>query len=121
MDFERLTEKSKSALQAAQTLAMRSDHQSLEPEHLLRAMLDDEDGLIKKLIKATDGSVSSLQTSLDEALARLPSVSGPGAGQLRISSDLAKIIDNALKMAEKSGDKFITLERIFQAMILVLL
>jgi ATP-dependent Clp protease ATP-binding subunit ClpB len=118
MDFDRLTEKTKSALQAAQTLAMRSDHQSLEPEHMLKCMLDDEDGLIKKLIKTTDGDVSRLQSSLEEALAKLPSVSGPGAGQLRISSDLAKIIDNALNIAEKSGDKFVTLERVLQAMIL---
>ncbi len=118
MDFDRLTEKSKSALQAAQTLAMRSDHQSLEPEHLLKAMLDDDDGLIKKLIKATDGSVPKLVGSIDAALAKLPAVSGPGSGQLRISSDLSKILDNALKLAEKSGDKFITLERIFQAMIM---
>ena len=118
MDFDRLTEKTKSALQAAQTLAMRSDHQSLEPEHLLKCMLDDEDGLIKKLIKTTHGDVSRLQSSLEEALAKLPSVSGPGAGQLRISSDLAKIIDNALNIAEKSGDKFVTTERVLQAMIL---
>lgn len=118
MDFDRLTEKSKSALQAAQTLAMRSDHQSLEPEHLLKCMLDDEDGLIKKLIKTTDGNVAALQASLNESLAKLPAVSGPGSGQLRISSDLAKILDNALKIAEKSGDKYVTLERIFQAMVL---
>ena len=118
MNFEKLTEKSKSALQAAQTLAMRSDHQSLEPEHLLKTMLDDEDGLIKKLIKTTDGNVAKLQKSINEALAKLPAVSGPGSGQLRISSDLAKILDNALKLAEKSGDSYVTLERIFQAMIM---
>ena len=118
MDFEKLTEKSKSALQAAQTLAMRSDHQSLEPEHLLKTMLDDEDGLIKKLIKSTDGNVARLQKSVNEALAKLPSVSGPGSGQLRISTDLSKILDSALKLAEKSGDSFVTLERIFQSMIM---
>ncbi len=118
MDFDRLTEKSKLALQAAQTLAMRSDHQSLEPEHLLKCMLDDEDGLIKKLIKATDGNVNRLIASLERALSKLPAVSGPGSGQLRISSDLSKMLDSALKIAEKSGDKYITLERIFQAMIL---
>jgi len=118
MDFDKLTEKSKSALQAAQTLAMRSDHQSLEPEHMLKTMLDDEDGLIKKLIKTTDGNVAKLIGSLEAALAKLPAVSGPGSGQLRVSSDLAKILDNALKLAEKSGDKFVTLERVFQAMIM---
>ncbi|NCT40648.1 MAG: ATP-dependent chaperone ClpB [Alphaproteobacteria bacterium] len=118
MNFDKLTEKSKSALQAAQTLALRSDHQSLEPEHLLKTMIDDPDGLIKKLIKTTDADIVKLQKSIDTALAKLPAVSGPGSGQLRISGDLSKIIDNALILAEKSGDKFVTLERIFQAMLM---
>jgi len=118
MDFEKLTEKSKSALQAAQTLAMRNDHQSLEPEHLLKTMLDDEDGLVKKLIKTTDGNIAKLQGDLNAAIAKLPSVSGSGAGSLRISSDLSKILANALNLAEKSGDAYVTLERIFQAMIM---
>ncbi|MGB0720253.1 MAG: Clp protease N-terminal domain-containing protein, partial [Bdellovibrionales bacterium] len=117
MDFEKLTEKSKTFLQQAQTLAMRADHQSLEPEHLLKVMLDDEDAILSKLIRAADGNVETLKGEVEAALAKLPSVSGPGA-QLRISSDLAKILDNALNIAEKSGDKFATAERIFQAMIM---
>ncbi|MGH1399069.1 MAG: ATP-dependent chaperone ClpB [Alphaproteobacteria bacterium] len=117
MDFERFTEKSKSMLQAAQTLAMRSDHQSLEPEHLLKTILDDEDAVVPKLIRAANGDVDRLKRDTAAALAQLPSVTGGGSG-LRISSDLAKIIDNALNLAEKSGDKFITVERIFQAMIM---
>jgi ATP-dependent Clp protease ATP-binding subunit ClpB len=118
MDFERFTEKSRSLIQRAQTLAMRSDHQSMEPEHLLRVMLDDEDGLTKKLIIATDGDFERLSRDVDEALSKIPSVTGTGAGALRISTDLAKILDNSLILAEKSGDKFITGERILQAMVL---
>lgn len=116
MDFERFTEKSRSFLQRAQTLAMRNKHQSLEPEHLLRVMLDDEDGLIKKLIKAADGDYVRLSKGVDAAIARFPVVEGPGAGGLRISTDTSKVLDNALTIAEKSGDKFVTGERILQAM-----
>ena len=116
MNFERFTEKSKSMLQAAQTLAMRSDHQSLEPEHLLKTLLDDEDAIIAKLSRSAGGDVDRLKRETTSALAKLPSVTGGGAGGLRISSDLAKILDNALNLSEKAGDKFVTVERIFQAM-----
>lgn len=116
MDFEKFTEKSRTFLQHAQTLATRSDHQSLEPEHLLKVMLDDEDAIIPRLIIEAGGDNAKLTKSLNAALAKFPSVTGSGAGQLRISGDLAKILDNALNLAEKSGDKFITAERILQAM-----
>ena len=116
MDFEKFTEKSRTFLQHAQTLATRSDHQSLEPEHLLKVMLDDEDGITSRLIQACDGDEARLQSDVNAALAKFPSVTGSGAGQLRVSSDLSKILDNALNLAEKSGDKFVTAERIFQAM-----
>ena len=116
MDFEKFTEKSRTLLQHAQTLATRSDHQSLEPEHLMRAMLEDEDGITSRLIQAAGGDEARLLKRVKESLAKLPAVTGAGAGQLRISGDLSKILDNALNLAEKSGDKFITVERILQAM-----
>ncbi len=116
MDFEKFTEKSRTLLQHAQTLATRSDHQSLEPEHLMRAMLEDEDGITSRLIQAAGGDEAKLTKRVNESLAKLPAVTGAGAGQLRISGDLSKILDNALNLAEKSGDKFITVERILQAM-----
>ena len=118
MDFEKLTEKSREFLQKAQTLAMRSKHQSLEPEHLLRVMLDDEDGFIKKLIQAAQGDSTQVSKEIDVSLSKIPQVEGPGAGQLRISTDLSKILDSALIIAEKSGDKFVTADRILQAMLL---
>jgi len=117
MDFEKLTEKSRSYLQRAQTLAMRSNHQSMEPEHLLRVMIDDEDGAIRKLIMAADGDVQVLSGAVDKSLAKIPAVEGPGAGQLRFSTDFSKILSNALTLAEKAGDKFVTGERILQSMI----
>jgi len=116
MDFDRLTEKSKSILQKAQTLAMRSAHPSLEPEHLLKVMLEDEDGLTDRLIQAAGGNHTIVRKGVEQSLAKLPKVDGPGAGGLRISSDLAKIIDNALNLSEKAGDKYVTIERLFQAM-----
>ncbi len=115
MDFEKFTEKSRSLMQHAQTLATRSDHQSMEPEHLMKVMLDDDDAITSRLLDACGADEVRLRKDIDVALAKLPSVSGPGAGQLRISGDLSKILDNSLKLSEKSGDKFITVERIFQA------
>lgn len=116
MDFDKFTEKSRSFLQQAQTLAARSDHQSLEPEHLLKVMLDDDDAIVSRLIEEAEGDLARLTQDINRALAKFPAVSGPGAGQLRISGDLSKILDNALKLSEKSGDKFVTAERVLQAM-----
>lgn len=118
MDFEKFTEKSRGFVQKAQTLAMRSSHQSMEPEHLLRVMLDDEDGLLRKLLQTASADIEKISQGVDKAIAKLPVVSGGGAGGLRISTDLSKILDNSLIMAEKSGDKFVTGERILQAMMM---
>ncbi len=116
MDFDKFTEKSRTFLQQAQTLAARSDHQSLEPEHLLKVMMDDEDAIVPNLIMQAQGNESKLKSDLNAAISKFPTVTGSGAGQLRISGDLSKILDNALNLAEKSGDKFVTAERILQAM-----
>lgn len=116
MDFEKLSEKSRTFLQHAQTLATRSDHQSLEPEHLLRVMLEDEDGIILRLVQAAGGDSAKLSKEINTALAKFPAVTGAGAGQLRVSGDLSKILDKSLDLAEKSGDSYVTAERILQAM-----
>ncbi len=119
MDFDKFTEKSKGYLQKAQTLAMRNKHQSMEPEHLLRVMLDDEEQLIQKLIREAGGDPNKAARKTDEAITKIPVVTGSGAGGLRISTDLAKMLDSALLLAEKSGDKFISGDRILQAMSLL--
>jgi ATP-dependent Clp protease ATP-binding subunit ClpB len=118
MDFERFSEKVRSLLQKAQTLASRSKHQSLEPEHILKVMLEDEDGQVKRLVKAAGGDPARLKRDVEVSLSKLPIVEGPGAGGLRLSNDLAKIFDNAMTLAEKAGDKFLTSERVLQAMTL---
>ncbi|PCK00249.1 MAG: ATP-dependent chaperone ClpB [Zetaproteobacteria bacterium] len=118
MNFDKLTEKTKSFLQEAQTLATRHSHQSLEPEHLLKVMLDDSDALVSKLVRGCDGHLADLKSAVDLAISKFPAVSGSGAGQLRLSGDLAKIVADAEMIAEKAGDRFVTTERILQAMIM---
>ncbi|MCF8496501.1 MAG: AAA family ATPase, partial [Alphaproteobacteria bacterium] len=118
MDFEKLTEKTRSYLQQAQTLALRSNHQSLEPAHLLKVMLDDGGGPVGGLIRAAGGDPALLKRRAEEAIAKFPVVEGPGAGPPRFSSDLARLIDSALNLAEKSGDAYVTAERVLQAMAL---
>ncbi len=118
MNFDKMTEKTKSFLQEAQTLAIRYGHQSLEPEHLLKVMLDDNSGLVLKLVQACDGNANSLRSSVEQAIAKFPVVEGSGAGQLRLSGDLAKIFADAENISDKAGDSFITTERVLQAMIM---
>jgi ATP-dependent Clp protease ATP-binding subunit ClpB len=119
LDFEKFTEKTRSFMQRAQTLASRRNHQSLEPEHLLRVMLDDEQGATQRLIIDAGGDVNKLSADIDRAIAKFPSITGAGAAAgMRIGSDTAKILDNALQIATKSGDAFVTSERILQAMTL---
>ena len=117
MEFDKFTEKTKGFLQSAQTLAMRNGHQSLEPEHMLKVMLDDGDGVVAKLLKASDCNVATLRQSVERSITKFPIVEGSGV-QLRLSSDLSKIMANALNLAEKAGDRFVTAERILQAMLI---
>jgi ATP-dependent Clp protease ATP-binding subunit ClpB len=119
IDFEKLTEKTKSFLQRAQTLAGRLHHQSLEPEHLLRVMLDDEQGQVPRLLMAAGADVHKLSTDVQTAISRFPTVSGSGAGGLRLSTDFSKTMDNALMLGEKAGDKYVTSERILQAFLMM--
>lgn len=118
MNFDKLTEKTKGFIQQAQTLAARSNHQSLEPEHILSVMLDDTDAVTAKLVRSCEGDLAGLKSSIELAIAKFPSVEGPGAGQIRLSGDLGKIFTEAEKVSEKAGDSFVTVERVLQAMIL---
>lgn len=118
MNFDRFTEKTKTYIQAAQTLAARCKHQSIEPEHMLKVMLDDQDMSASKLLSAAGADTGRLKREIDQAIAKFPVVEGPGAGQLRISTDFARLFDNALILAEKSGDRFVAAERLLQAMLM---
>jgi ATP-dependent Clp protease ATP-binding subunit ClpB len=117
MDFDKMTEKLRGFLQAAQSLALRKNNQSLEPEHLLRVMLDDDQAVTDSLVTAAGGDLIRLKKALDQNLAKLPSITGAANG-LRMANDLAKIFEDAKILAEKAGDKFITTERLLQAMMM---
>ena len=118
MDFNKMTERVRSIVQAAQTLALRRNHQQLKPAHLLKAMLDDEDGLAKRLIRNAGAQPELVIQATDEAIAKIASVEGSGAGQFYIDTATAKILDEASQLAEKSGDKFVSVERVLQALAL---
>ncbi|MES2729420.1 MAG: ATP-dependent chaperone ClpB [Pseudomonadota bacterium] len=118
MQIDRLSDKTKLLLQNAQSLAARYGNPSLEPEHLLKVMLDDSDSNILKIIKNAGGQADRVRRDVEQSIARMSSVSGGGAGQIRISPDISKVLDSALNIAEKSGDRYVTAERVLQAMVL---
>ena len=118
MDFEKFTERSKSVIQAAQTLALRHNHQFLQTEHLLKAMLDDDSNVVKTLIRSAGGRVDEIVNGTDELLAKLPSVESE-TQQLHLSPLVAKVFDQAEQVTKKSGDAFVTLERLLQGIMLV--
>ena len=115
MDFEKFTERSRGFLQAAQTLALTSNHQQLTPEHLLKVLLDDPEGLAANLMRAAGGDPASAIRGTEVALNKLPKVEG-GSGQLHLTPELAKVFESAGKLAEKSGDSFVTAERLLLAL-----
>ena len=118
MDLEKFTERSRGFLQAAQTIAMREGHQALVPEHLLKALMDDDQGMASNLIKAAGGSPERVVEAVDIALSKLPKVSGD-AGQTYLDRQTAKVLDEAKKIAEKAGDSFVPVERMLTALAVV--
>ncbi|MDJ0895545.1 MAG: Clp protease N-terminal domain-containing protein, partial [Alphaproteobacteria bacterium] len=118
MNFDRYTERARGFVQAAQALALRSNHQRFVPEHLLKVLLDDPEGLAAGLIRAVGGDPKAALQATEAALARLPQVEGAGAGQLILSPELARLFESADKLAEKAGDKFVTAERLLLALAL---
>jgi ATP-dependent Clp protease ATP-binding subunit ClpB len=118
MDVEKYTERSRGFLQAAQTLALRSGHQRLTPEHLLKILLDDKEGLASNLIRAAGGEPTRALSAVEAELNRLPKVEGSGAGQVFLTPELARTLEQAEKVAEKAGDKYVTAERLLLALTL---
>jgi ATP-dependent Clp protease ATP-binding subunit ClpB len=116
MNFEKFTDRSKGFFQSAQSLALREGHQRLTPEHLLKVLLDDSEGLAAGLIARSDGRPGDALARVEQALAKMPKVSGAGAGQMYIAPELAKVIDQAEKIAEKAGDSYVTVERLLLAL-----
>ena len=117
MNLKRYSEKTQSILQAAQTLALGNGNQKFLPEHLLSAMLSDQDGLVQKLVHLCDGNIQILEGEAKQSLDRLPKVEGSGAGQISLSQELARIFLLAEKISDKNSDQFVTLERLLQAIL----
>jgi ATP-dependent Clp protease ATP-binding subunit ClpB len=116
MELEKYTERSKGFIQAAQNLALRSGHQRLNPEHLLKVLLDDKEGLCANLITAAGGNAKAALQAVETELNRQPKVEGSGAGQVYMSPELARIFEQAEQIAEKAGDSFVTVERLLLAL-----
>ncbi len=118
MNLEKFTERSRGFLQAAQTIAMRESHQRLTPEHLLKALMDDEEGMAANLIRKAGGSPERVREAVDTALEKLPKVSGD-AGQVYMDSATGKVLDEAEKLAKKAGDSFVPVERLLTALAVI--
>jgi ATP-dependent Clp protease ATP-binding subunit ClpB len=115
MNLDKFTERSRGFLQAAQTIAMREGQQRVVPEHLLKALMDDEQGLASNLIRRSGGSPERVVEAVDAAVGRLPKVSG-GDGQVYVDTALVRVLDEAERLAKKAGDSFVPVERILMAL-----
>ncbi|MFM1815805.1 MAG: hypothetical protein RLZ98_2500 [Pseudomonadota bacterium] len=118
MNVDRYTDRAKGFVQAAQNLALREGHQHFSPEHLLKVLLDDPEGLAAGLMRKAGADPRAALTAVESALAARPKVSGSGAGQIYLSPELARVFDQAEKVADKAGDKFVTAERLLLALLL---
>ena len=118
MNFDKYTDRSKGFIQSAQSLALREGHQQFTPEHLLKVLLDDPEGLAAGLIDRSGGDSRQALSAVEAALAKRPKVSGAGAGQVYLDPALARVFDVAEKAGEKAGDSFVTVERLLLALAL---
>src|SRR6476620_5990651 len=118
MNIEKYTDRARGFIQSAQSLALREGHQQFTPEHVLKVLLDDPEGLAAGLIDRSGGNSRQALQSVEEALGKMPKVSGSGSGQVYLAAATARLFDNAEKIAEKAGDSFVTVERLLLAVAL---
>src|SRR3977135_1476108 len=118
MQIEKYSDRLKTLIQSAQTLALRGGHQQLTPLHVLKALLEDEDRLAANLIEAAGGSAKQIATEVDIGLGKLPKVEGAGSGQVYLAPETARLFDQAEQLAEKAGDSFVTVEYMLLAVAL---
>jgi ATP-dependent Clp protease ATP-binding subunit ClpB len=116
MKLEKYTDRARGFLESAQSLALREGHQQFAPEHLLKVLLDDPEGLAAGLIDRSGGNSREALKATEAALKKRPSVSGGGAGQIYLDPALARVFDAAEKAGEKAGDSFVTVERMLLAL-----
>ncbi|HEY5338079.1 MAG TPA: ATP-dependent chaperone ClpB [Rhizomicrobium sp.] len=117
MDIEKFTERARGFIQSAQSLALRSNNQQLLPQHLLKVLIDDEEGLAARLIKAAGGKPDQVRSQNEMALAKVPRVEG-GNGQVYLAPETARLLDAAEEVAKKAGDSFVTAEYLLLALTL---
>src|SRR5258708_11922057 len=117
MDIEKFTERARGFIQSAQSLAVREGNQQFVPEHLLKVLLDDEEGLAARLTAASGGGDGAVRKGAEAALKKLPKVQG-GSGQVYLSQEAARLLDNAEAAAKKAGDSFVTAEYLLLALVL---
>src|SRR5580658_4032004 len=116
MDIEKFTERAAGFLQAASTIAIREFHQRITPEHLLKALLDDEEGAAAGLIRTAGGDPKAALTAVQAEIARIPTVRGGGAGQPQITPELVRVLDGAQQTATKAGDEYVAQDRLLVAL-----
>jgi ATP-dependent Clp protease ATP-binding subunit ClpB len=118
MNFEKYTDRARGFVQSAQSMALREGHQQFAPEHLLKVLLDDPEGLAAGLIDRSGGNSRQALKAVEAALGKIPKVSGAGAGQIYLSPATARVFAAAEKAGEKAGDSFVTVERLLLALAL---
>src|SRR4051812_42439307 len=118
MNIEKYTDRARGFIQSAQSLALREGHQQFTPEHVLKVLLDDPEGLAAGLIDRSGGNSRQALSGVEAALGKMPKVSGSGSGQVYLAQSTARLFDSAEKIADKSGDSFVTVERLLLAVAL---
>ncbi|MGV6848621.1 MAG: ATP-dependent chaperone ClpB [Marinibacterium sp.] len=118
MDLNKFTERARGFVQAAQTIAMREGHQRMSPEHILKALMDDDQGLASNLIRRSGGAPERVAEAVEAAIGKIPKVSGD-AGQTYLDQNTAKVLSEAEKIATEAGDSFVPVERILMALCMV--
>src|SRR5450756_1699893 len=118
MNFEKYTDRARGFVQSAQSMTLREGHQQFAPEHLLKVLLDDPEGLAAGLIDRSGGNSRQALKAVEAALGKIPKVSGAGAGQIYLSPATALVFAAAEKAGEKAGDSFVTVERLLLALAL---
>ena len=118
MNIEKYTERARGFIQSAQSLAVREGHQQFSPLHILKVLLDDSEGLAGGLIDRAGGSSRAILRAAEDALGKMPKVSGAGAGQIYLSPATARAFEAAEQAGEKAGDSFVTVERLLLALAL---
>ncbi|MEM1052587.1 MAG: Clp protease N-terminal domain-containing protein, partial [Pseudomonadota bacterium] len=117
MNLDKFTDRAKGFLQSAQTVAIRMNHQRITPLHLLKALLEDEEGMAAGLIQRAGGDAPQAVSAVDIALSKIPAVTGSGAQSTPgMDNDLVRVLDASEGLAEKAGDTYVTVERVLTAL-----